>query len=84
MAEVSCSYVVAKVSMSFDYWDMLHIVDALVEKADHAEQGGYDGTAKANRELAKDILKAYMAELNGKTPSYRLEQVENKLANAAS
>jgi len=25
-----------------------------------------------------------MAELNGKTPSYRLEQVENKLANAAS
>jgi len=84
MADVNCSHVIAQVSLSFDYWDMLHIVDALVAKANEAERGGYEHTAKSHRTLAKNILKAYIAEMDCKNPSGKLEQIENKLASAAS
>ena len=84
MSDVTCSHVIAKVSLSMDYWDMLHIVDALVAKANASEQGGYEHTAKSHRELAKDILKAYIAEMDCKNPSGKLEQIENKLASSAS
>jgi len=84
MSDVTCSHVAAKVSLSFDYWDMLHIVDALVAKANESEQGGYEHTAKSHRTLAKDILKAYMAEVGIKNPISRLEMIEDKLADNAS
>ena len=84
MADVNCSHLIAQVSLSMDYWDMLHIVDALVDKANASERGGYEHTAKSHRTLAKNILKAYMAELDCKNPSGRLEQIEDKLASAAS
>ena len=84
MSDVTCSHVIAKVSLNMDYWDIMRVIDALVDKANASDAGGYEHTAKAHRELAKDILKAYIAEMDCKNPSGKLEQIENKLASAAS
>ena len=84
MSDVTCSHVIAKVSLNMDYWDMMRVIDALVDKANASDTGGYEHTAKAHRELAKDILKAYIAEMDCKNPSGKLEQIEDKLADNAS
>lgn len=84
MADVICSHVIAQVTLDFDYWDMMRVIDALVDKANASDAGGYEHTAKAHRELAKNILKAYMAEVEVKTPTSRLEQIEDQLASTAS
>ena len=84
MSDVTCSHVIAKVSLDIDYWDMMRVIDALVDKANASDDGGYEHTAKAHRELAKNILKAYLAEVGIKTPTSRLEMIEDKLADNAS
>lgn len=84
MSDVTCSHVIAKVSLDIDYWDMMRVIDALVDKANASDAGGYEHTAKAHRELAKNILKAYIAEMDCKNPSGKLEQIEDKLATTAS
>jgi len=61
------------------YWDLIRVVDALIEHADSEDQEGRGFSAQDHRQLAHDILLTLSQDMPDAT--WRMDNLVKKLGN---
>lgn len=66
-------------TLRIKYWDLIRVVDALIEKANAEESGERVYSAKDHRQIAHDILLTLSQDMPDAT--WRLNDLVKKLGN---